>query len=52
MFRSFFAKKTQTKNIAGEVYRSQVESYTHGRIYDIIVSKEFLGKRGQSAPDR
>ena len=39
-----FAKKTQTKNIAGEVYRSQVESYTHGRIYDIIVSKEFLGK--------
>ena len=39
-----FAKKTQTKNIAGEVYRSQGESYTHGRIYDIIVSKEFLGK--------
>ena len=39
-----FAKKTQTKNIAGEVYRSQVESYTRGRIYDIIVSKEFLGK--------
>ena len=39
-----FAKKTQTKNIAGEVYRSQVEYYTHGRIYDIIVSKEFLGK--------
>ena len=39
-----FAKKTQTKNIAGEVYRSQVESYTLGIIYDIIVSKEFLGK--------
>ena len=39
-----FAKKTQTKNIAGEVYRTQVESFTHGRIYDIIVSKEFLGK--------
>ena len=39
-----FSKKTQTKNIAGEVYSSQVESYTHGRIYDIIVSKEFLGK--------
>ena len=37
-----FAKKTQTKNIAGEVYRTQVESFTHGRIYDIIVSKEFL----------
>ena len=39
-----FAKKTQTKNIAGEVYTTQVESFTHGRIYDIIVSKGFLGK--------
>lgn len=39
-----FAKKNKTKNIAGDVYTSQVESYTHGRVYDIIVSKEFLGK--------
>ncbi|MCD7957197.1 MAG: xanthine phosphoribosyltransferase [Lachnospiraceae bacterium] len=39
-----FAKKTQTKNIAGDVYTTQVESFTHGRVYDIIVSKEFLGK--------
>ena len=39
-----FAKKTQTKNIAGEVYTSKVESFTHGRVYDIIVSKEFLGE--------
>ena len=31
------------KNIAGDVYTTQVESYTHGRIYDIIVSREFLG---------
>ena len=38
-----FAKKTKTKNIAGDVYTSQVESYTHGSIYDIIVSKDFLG---------
>ncbi len=38
-----FAKKTKTKNIAGDVYTSKVESYTHGRVYDIIVSKEFLG---------
>ena len=37
-----FAKKNQTKNIAGEVYTSQVESFTHGRVYDIIVAKEFL----------
>ena len=38
-----FAKKNQTKNIAGDVYTSKVESFTHGRVYDIIVSKEFLG---------
>ena len=38
-----FAKKTQTKNIAGEVYTSKVESFTHGRVYDIIVAKVFLG---------
>ena len=37
-----FAKKNQTKNIAGEVYTSQVESFTHGRVYNIIVAKEFL----------
>ena len=38
-----FAKKNKTKNIAGEVYTAQVESFTHGRVYDIIVSKKFLG---------
>lgn len=37
-----FAKKNQTKNIAGDVYTEKVESFTHGRVYDIIVSKEFL----------
>jgi xanthine phosphoribosyltransferase len=41
---ALFAKKTQTKNIAGDVYRSRVESFTHSRVYDIIVSKEFLTK--------
>ena len=39
-----FAKKTQTKNIAGDVYTTKVESFTHGRVYDIILAKEFLGK--------
>ena len=38
-----FAKKTRTKNIAGDVYTTKVESFTHGRVYDIIVAKEFLG---------
>lgn len=39
-----FAKKTQTKNIAGEVYTTKVESFTHGRVYDVMVSRQFLGK--------
>lgn len=38
------AKKSRTKNIAGSVYTAQVESYTHGGIYTILVSKEFLTK--------
>lgn len=37
-----FAKKTKTKNIAGEVFTAQVASFTHGKAYDIIVSKDFL----------
>lgn len=37
-----FAKKSKTKNIAGDVYTSKVESFTHGRVYDIMVSKDFL----------
>ena len=37
-----FAKKNKTKNIEGDVYSSKVESFTHGRVYDIIVSKKFL----------
>lgn len=37
-----FAKKNKTKNIAGDVYSSRVESFTHGRVYEIIVAKEFL----------
>lgn len=39
-----FAKKTKTKNIAGDVYTTKVESFTHGTVYDIIVAQEFLGK--------
>lgn len=39
-----FAKKSKSKNISAEVYTSKVESYTHGKVYDVMVSKEFLGK--------
>jgi xanthine phosphoribosyltransferase len=38
-----FAKKNKTKNIAGDVFISQVESFTQSkRPYNIFVSKEFL----------
>ena len=39
-----FAKKSLGKNIAADVYSTQVKSYTHGRVYDVIVSQEFLHK--------
>lgn len=39
-----FAKKTKTNNIYADVYTSKVESYTHGKTYDIVVSKEFISK--------
>ena len=38
-----FAKKNQTRNIAGDVYSTRIQSFTHGRVYDVIMSKQFLG---------
>ena len=38
-----FAKKTQSLNIDGEVYSTKIQSFTHGRVYDVIVSKKFIG---------
>ena len=37
-----FAKKTQSINIDGEVYSTKIESFTHKKSYDVIVSKKFL----------
>lgn len=37
-----FAKKTQSINIDGEVYSTQIKSFTHNRTYDVIVKKAFL----------
>jgi len=37
-----FAKKSKSTNIDGEFYTSKVESYTHGRVYDVIASKNHL----------
>ena len=32
-----FAKKSRTKNIAGDVYRVEVPSFTHGTVNDVIL---------------
>ena len=37
-----FAKKSRTKNIAGDVYKVEVPSFTHGGVSVVIVSKRFL----------
>ena len=37
-----FAKKSQSVNIDGEVYSTKIESFTHKRVYAVIVSKKFL----------
>lgn len=37
-----FAKKTKTNNIYADVYKCEVESFTHSKNYEIVVSKEFL----------
>ncbi len=37
-----FARKTESKNLDGEQYRTQIKSYTKGRIYEVIVAKRFL----------
>ncbi len=37
-----FAKKAQSVNIDGEVYSTKIESFTHKRVYDVIVSKKYL----------
>ena len=38
-----FAKKTQSINIDGAVYSTKVESFTHKKVYDVIVSKKYIG---------
>ena len=37
-----FAKKSQSSNISNEVFSAKVESFTHGKVYNVIVSKEYL----------
>ena len=39
------AKKSQTVNIDGEVYSTKIESFTHKRVYDVILSKKYLSSK-------
>lgn len=39
-----FAKKSQSINLDGEQYCTRIESFTHKRVYDVIVSKKYLSK--------
>ena len=39
-----FAKKTLSKNLDGEMFVTQVKSYTKGVTYDVMVSEKYLGK--------
>lgn len=39
-----FAKKSQSLNLDGEMYVTKIESFTHKRVYDVIVSAKYLGQ--------
>lgn len=37
-----FAKKAKSINLDGDMYVTKIQSFTHQRVYDVIVSKKFL----------
>ena len=37
-----FAKKAQSINLDGEMYTTKIRSYTHQRVYDVIVARKFI----------
>lgn len=40
-----FAKKAQSVDIDGEILSTKIESFTHKRVYDVIISKKFIGSK-------
>lgn len=38
-----FAKKSMSVNLDGNNYVTHIKSFTHNKIYDVIVSKKYLG---------
>ncbi len=37
-----FAKKAKSINLDGEMLTTKIQSFTHNKVYDVIVSKKFL----------
>ena len=37
-----FAKKSRSRNLSGDVYHTEVPSFTHGGVSDVVVSRRFL----------
>ena len=47
-----YAKKGRSSNMAADVWRSQVHSYTHGSDHDVVVSRQYLGENDRVLIDR
>ena len=39
-----FAKKSKTRNLDGDFYTAQVESFTHGGVNTVMVSRDYLSR--------
>ena len=37
-----FAKKSKTRNISDDLYSTEIASFTHGNVNNVVVSKEYL----------
>lgn len=37
-----FAKKAQSINLDGEMLSTRIQSFTHGKVFDVIVAKRFI----------
>ena len=38
-----FAKKSRSSNLSDDLYVTRVESFTHGNVNNVVVSKQYLG---------
>lgn len=39
-----YAKKHASANVSGDLYTASVYSFTHGRTYEIVISKDYINK--------